>query len=398
MGQKIVFAGQGAADRIASFLQNNGQQIINQCYGGAFNIGLAPGETFLIPVGEWLTQAGSYSDLQYFDQQSLMWRNFSAFDNVPMPMASDGTNFRFANLSGCPVGAVITTAGTTLGASYPVTMFAPNGSWVGGVFTAAATPALVVTPSAGASTWNTFIGGAINTTIAITGGGTGYTTAPKLVIVPPASQGSQPFIPATAVCTISGGVINAVTVTNQGAGYVAAPQVLVLNQPGDTTGAGAVLTPALTGAGQLTAIIQATPGTVLTAVPTLAFSGSAAPASAAATVIMNFSLTNTAGSGVTAGAGNTNGYTMLSIGGISTATPVYTNPAIEKGIVTPVQPNIYSLSTTVVAVNNAASIFVSGGIGFQVVPSLQGVGVTTSGFITTPGVGGNNDVCLLYPI
>ena len=397
MTQQISFPGQGAALRSAVFLQNAGQQIVNQVYGGAYEIALAPGQSMLVPQGSWIGQPGQYSDIQYWDAQSQIWRSLSAIDSAPTFLTSDGTNLRYVNFTGCPVGAVITTAGTTLGATFPVTMFAPNGTWQGGYFVAG-TPALVATPSAGGSTWNTFIGGAINTTIAITAGGTGFTTAPKLVIVPPANQGAQPFIPATAVCTISGGAINAVTVTNQGAGYVSAPAILILNQPGDITGSGALLTPALTGTGQVTAITQATPGTVLTAVPTLAFSGSSVPASAAATLLMNFSLTNTAGAGVTAGSGNTNGYYMGLIGGISAAVPIYTNPAIEKGITSPVQPNIYSLSTTVVAVNNAASIFVFGGSGYQVVPSLQGVGVTTSGFITTPGVGGNNDICLLYPM
>ena len=394
---QMGFAGQPVSSRVATFLQNTGQSITTAVQGSILDIGLAPGQTVLIPAGQWITFAGAYCDVQFFDQSQQRWLGYSALDAAPLPITSDGTNVRFVNSSGCPIGAVITNAGTTLGASYPVTLFTPTGSWVGGTFTAG-TPALVAVPNLGGSTWNTFIGGAINTTVAITNAGAGYTVAPKIVVVPPAGQGSQPFISASAICTISGGAINAVTVTNQGAGYVSPPTFLILNQPGDITGAGGVLTPALTGAGQATAIVNATYGTVQTAVVTMTFTGSAVPSGMAATVLMNFTLTSTAGSGVTAGSGYTNGYTLALIGGTSTATAIYVNPAIEKGICAPVAPYIWSASTTVVAVNNAASNLVFGGTGIQTVPGLQGVGLASTGFITTPGVGGVNDMSFLYPV
>lgn len=396
--QQIAFPGQAPAQRSAIYQQNANQQIINQTYGGTYQHGLAPGQTLLIPAGQWVVQAGPYSTVQFFDSASQIWKNLSVYDTVPYPVSSDGTNFRFANLTGCPVGAVVTNAGTA--GSLPVSMFTPTGQWTGGFFTAQTTPSVTCTASAGGSTWNTFIGGAISTTVTVTAGGSGYTVAPKLLIVPPASQGNQPFIPATAICTISGGAINAVTVTNQGAGYVAAPTILILNQPGDTTGAGAVLTPTLTGAGQVTAVLQNTSGTVLTSVPTLTIGGTSAPASAAATALMNFSITNAGTGTVTAGAGYTNGYTLVATGGISTATPVFTNPAIEKGIIYPTQPNIFSSQTTVQNLNSANTIFAFNGWGFQAVPlALTAVGLfTTQGLITAPTVGGVNDVCQLYPI
>jgi hypothetical protein len=399
---QMGYPGQAPSTRVAQFLQNPGQSVVSQVYGTMLELGLAPAQSVLIPEGQWIAFSGPYSDLQFFDQSQQRWLGYSALDAAPLPVSSDGTNFRFVNSSGTPVGAIVTNAGTTLGSTYPTTMWTPNGYWQGGTFTAAASPALTCTASSGGSTWNTFIGGAINTTIAITAGGASYTVAPKIVIVPPANQGSQPFIPATAICTISAGAINAVTVTNQGAGYVGAPTVLVLNQPGDTTGAGAVLTPAITGTGQLTAVINNTQGTVLTAVVTLTIAGASAPASAAASPVHNFSLTNTGAGTVTAGSGYTNGYSLLTTGGIATATPIYTNPAIEKGLTTPTQPYIYSASTTIVGLNNAASINAFYGTGYQVVPLTLnpsgGVGSATPGAIVGPTVGGQNDVCLLYPI
>jgi len=396
--QQIAFPNQAPSARNAIFQQNAGQQIINQTFGGSYQISLAPGQTFLIPAGQWLTQCGAYSDFQYFDSQSQIWRNLTAMDIPPAVISSDGSNYRLANLSGCPVGAVVTNAGTA--GSLPVSMFTSTGQWTGGYFTTQTTPSVTCTASAGGSTWNTFIGGAISTSVTITTAGSGYTVAPKLIIVPPANQGNQPFIPASAVCTISGGAINAVTVLNQGAGYVAAPTILVLNQPGDTTGSSGVLTPALTGAGQVTAVVQATPGTVQTSVPTLTIGGASAPASAAATALMNFSVTNAGTGTVTAGSVYTNGYTLVATGGISTATPIYTNPAIEKAITTPAQPYIWSASTSVQNLNSANTIFSFNGLGFQVVPlALTAVGLyTTVGYITAPTVGGVNDVCQLYPI
>jgi len=412
---QLGYFGQNAAPRIANFIQNVGQLGIGNplstfgqsnvapTYGGIFDIGLAPGQNCLIPEGQWLTEVGSYSDLQYWDAHSQIWRGFTPYDSAPIAISSDGTNWRFANITGVPVAAVVTNAGTA--GSLPVSMYTPLGVWTGGTFTAQATPAVTCTASAGTSLWNTFIGGAINTSVTITnaGGGT-YTYPPKLIIVPPTSQGSQPFIPATAVCTISGGSINSVTVTNQGAGYVAAPTILVVNQVTDTTGTGAVLTATLTGTGQVTAVVQSgvglSYGTVQTAAPTLTIAGASAPASAAASPIMNFSLTTAAAGTVTAGSGYTGGYNLYAIGGISSATPIYTNPAMEKGFLSPLQPLITSTSTTVLGLNNASSIMQYGGWGFQVVPSalvpINGLG--TLGVITAPPVGGQNDTCWLYPI
>ena len=410
---QIGYFGQGAAIRTANFIQNPGQVGLGNLYGtfgqanvaqtlgGIFDIPMPGGTSCLIPEGQWLSQAGPYSDLQYWDNQSQMWRNLAMVADVaPIPISSDGTNYRFANTTGVPIAAVVTNAGTA--GSLPVSMYTPLGVWTGGTFTPQASPGITCVSSAGGAGWNTFIGGAVNTSITITAGGTLYTAAPKIIVLPPANQGAQPFIPASAVCTISGGAINAVTVTNQGAGYVAAPTLMIVNNPGDTTGSGALLTPTLTGTGQVTAIIQPgiTYGTINTAVITLTLGGSQLPASAAATPLMNFALTNAAAGTVTAGTTYTNGYTLVATGGISTATPIYTNPATEKGIVVPSQPYIFSASTTVQNMNSANTIFGFAGTGFQVVPlALTAVGLfATIGYVTAPPVGAQNDTCYLYPI
>lgn len=56
------------------------------------------------------------------------------------------------------------------------------------------------------------------TSIAITNGGSGYTTAPTVTI-------TGDGIGATATCTVSGGAVNTITVTNSGSCYTTAPTV-----------------------------------------------------------------------------------------------------------------------------------------------------------------------------
>ncbi len=395
---QINYLGQPVATRTAIFNQNAGQVVNATTQQTVFDFALAPGNALIIPAGEWTTMAGQYSDVQVFDNMQQRWLSLSIYDSAPTPINSDGTNYRFANTTGCPIGAVVTTAGTA--GSLPVSMYTSTGVWTGGTFTAQATPAVGWTVSAGTSTWNTFIGGAISQTIAITNGGSGYNTfPPKVLILPPANQGAQPFIPASAVCTISGGAVATVTVTNQGAGYVSAPTIVVLNAPGDLSGTGCVLTATLTGAGQVTAVVNATLGTAQTAVITLTGTGASLPAGAACTVLMNFTVTAAGTGTVTAGSGYTNGYQLMAVGGLAAVTPTYKNPTIELGITTPVQPIIYSASTSVQNLNSANTIIVFGGYGYQAVPLvLAGVGITSGGFITAPTVGGTNDICLLYPL
>src|SRR5580693_1893678 len=96
---------------------------------------LAPNEVLLVPDGQGVlgtfgaqavgnnvgTQAltgqyhctlGPYLSLQQYDTNLQVWRNVHAFSGGPHFISSDGTNYRVANLTGCPVGAVITNAGT----------------------------------------------------------------------------------------------------------------------------------------------------------------------------------------------------------------------------------------------------------------------------------------------
>ncbi|CAN5439993.1 hypothetical protein BH10PSE18_BH10PSE18_19170 [soil metagenome] len=59
--------------------------------------------------------------------------------------------------------------------------------------------------------------------IAVTGAGIDYATAPVITIAPPPAGGVQ----ATAVATVAGGAITGIKMTNQGRGYLAAPAVAI---------------------------------------------------------------------------------------------------------------------------------------------------------------------------
>ena len=78
------------------------------------------------------------------------------------------------------------------------------------------------------------LSGGMVTALAITSGGTGYTTPVKVTI---SGVGNQ----ATATATQAGGIVNSVTLTSGGWGYLTAPTVTVTDGPGT----GAVITPTI---------------------------------------------------------------------------------------------------------------------------------------------------------
>lgn len=359
----------------------------------ALTISLSPGEVFNLPAGQGVlgtfqaqtnVQTGwqltgqyiitptYYTNLQAYDPALQQWRDIQSTPFESFTVSSDNFNYRLANTTGCPVGSLITNGGTGLTNGYNT---------------------VTVTPSAGASTWNTIVGGSINTTITITAGGSSYTKPPVLVFVPPTNQGSTPYILPTAVCTISSGAINSVTVINQGAGLVSAPTIQVIPQPGDTTGGGGVLTvnATLANSGVLVWMGPSSYGTAVTAVPTFTFS----PASTiAATAIMNFTITSfTTG---TAGAGYTNAGTLFG-GGIVSGTAASTNPNYDKSINLPIYPPVNTASTT--GVPTLAGPF--GGVNIQSVPVVQtsdaGAAPTVVAVITA-NVGGANDTVVIQSI
>jgi hypothetical protein len=420
--------------------------------GAGYPISLLPGQSFMLPsgqgivgsfgsvvypqygsgnvfTGQYALSMGLYSQLQVYDQTLNYWRTVCT--GLPynyVTVSSDGQNYRISNPTGCPVGAIITAAGSggTNGFYGFVNSFNNSGvaaTIVNGLVSVGNT-SFTITPSAGGSTWNAIVGGAVNTTISVSGtvyqsakgiltafgattggitasGGSNYTRAPIIMFVAPPNQGQQPCILPTATCTISGGAVNAVTVVNQGAGLLGLPGIVVVPQPGDTTGGGAVLgwlaaNNSMVGSGAVTAMWPTYYGTAVTAVPTFTYAGTANPAPTA-TAIMNWSVTSI--TNTTPGAGYGNNLGAVWSGGIVAGTAANSNAIMDKLLLPyPLFPPLTITNGTGVSV--LASAY--GGANIQAAATIAIVNnnnaATTTVAVQTPVYGGNNDTLFLIPL
>ena len=366
--------------------------------------------------GQYILQMGQYSVLQQYDPGLDYWRNVNVNPYSLVTVSSDGTNFRLANTTGCPIGAIITTAGSALPDGfygYVLTNLAPV-TIQNGVTTAGISAITAPTASAGASLWNCIVGGQVSPTIGVSGtlyqnlanwfvtgapsftgsGGSLYTRPPLVIFTPPPNQGAQPYILPTAYSTISGGAVNAITVTNRGAGLLGLPGIIIVPQPGDVTGGGAIAgwtsgNGTEQGTGTLCALWPAYYGTAVTAVPSLTV-----PGGAAATAIMNFTITSFATG--TAGVGYVGAGGAI-FGGIVAGSTSDNNPLLEKNLSLPINPPITVAATT--GVPTLAGNF--GGVNYQAIPTYaafsSGAAPGTAAVITC-NVGGAADVVLMASI
>lgn len=328
---------------------------------------LQAGGVWLPPPGSYNVALGRYTTLEFYDPIANLW-----YPETPASFSGsiycDGFNMRFANTSGCVAGAVITNAGSGY-------LSAPT-----------------VTASAGGSTWTAIVGGAVNTSITVSNGGTNYTYAPFVVFSPPPAGGLQ----ATGFATISAGVVTSVTVTNQGAGYNSAPTINFFNDPRDTTGANASAVAVLTGSQTITGLVCTNHGTPQTTVPTLTFAGGSG-SSAAATVLMNLACTGytvtTAGAGYTAAAG---GVIFSPIPNVAAATPIYTNTASQIGITKQRSAQIFAPTNGSGAITATGLLVIDGG-SYQSAPGagslsiIGGTGVISTAAVLVPTYGGLTD-------
>lgn len=336
--------------------------------GTAFT--LAPGQIFYVPRGIWMIDIGGYAVLQMLDPVTTVWRMISSSRSSPQTVSSDGTNIRVANLTGCAVGAVVTNGGS---------------SYVAGSTT--------VTPSAGNSTWIPVVGGRISTTVSISAAGAGYTIPPKVLIPPPPAPGVQ----ATAIAVLSSGTVSSITVINQGAGYQSAPVPQIVPDELDpaylagsiTSNATAVTT--LVGSGTLSAVMCSNPGSSFSTVPSLTIAG--AGTSAAATITPMWTLTGT--SITSGGAGfSTTGF-ITSIGGVPSATPAFTNPAIELTGYIPRPAQVGIAAAGGGTISTVGTIY-DGGL-FTGTPTLVAVGGSTMATIAAT-LGSTNATVLLAQV
>ncbi len=344
---------------------------------------LQGGNTKLVPAGAWQITTGLYSVLQEYDAISGYWRAIgSGNDGGATNMVnSDGNNWRIANQSGCVVGGVITTAGAGFSSTNPPT----------------------VTANVGGAVIKAIVGGAVNTTVTVTNGGSNYTYPPIVLFDAPNQSGGTTYgIQATGHATLSGGAVSTIVVDDQGAGYTTVPNVYLNNDPregnnGIAAGSGATATATLTGSGEVTGLVVLDFGSAQTStvVPTLSFTGTSTSA-AAAVAIMNWSV---ASYSVTSTGGAYQGGVLITniSNGFTTGVSSWTNPTTTTNLVRARKAwlggtiTAGSLATTTGAVYDAGV--------FPGVPSLVAIGFSSgSAALPTANMGPQQDTQLIQPV
>ncbi len=293
-------------------------------------ISLASGQTQLIPSGTWMVVVGKYTCIQFLDPVSGVWVPLKTAPGGPKQIKSDGVNYRMANLTGCPVCAIVTNAGS----GYPVTGTTVSSSGAGG------------------SRWVAVVGGMVSS-ITVSTAGLGYAKPPFVFIPPPPPGGLQ----ATAYASISNGSVSGITVTNQGGGYTSIPAVTIVPDVFDPTTSAvtaAVATIAAGGfvaqsTGSIAGVICTNPGGSVSAAPTLTIAGTGG-ASATAVAQRVTTITGYAVGG--AGVGYTADTIVKSYGLLPSDAPVNTQPNWETRFMDPRE----STSTVVTAGGTITSI------------------------------------------
>lgn len=377
-------------------------------------VALAAGGQFYIPAGNYKVTLGGQTMCEWFDPTTLCWRVVGQPHQQLFDLSCDGYNYRLVNASGVVVGAAITNAGSG----------ATNG--IGSTATGVAVSFGAAPANGQAASAYPIVGGAINTAIAITNGGSGFVVPPMLLIDPPPAGGIQ----ATARCTISAGVINAVTVDNPGAGYTQVPLVYVIPQYGTYPGigspvnpagvstiippgaigsrqspwlpnigwpqapsGGAVLTvnPTLAGSGTLTGIVMTAYGAGYTGttIPAITITGAGA---AAATSIMSMAMLS--GTITVGGVAYSVAPVLVSSLGMIPAAPAFNNNAFFSPRPARARTTVGGGAITVVTMED-------NGFGLQSVPQvgvIQAGGTPATTVATITAVcGGLQDTSLLQP-
>ena len=294
---------------------------------------LQPGAYRLVPAGTWMGTPGPYSCFQEYDPVQGQWISPGGSNGETRYINCDGFNYRMVNLSGCIVGATVTTAGSAYVAASPPTVSFTN-----------ATNAAAIA----------IIGGAVSLTVTTTNAGTNYTYPPLILLdSPPLGAGYQ----ATATAVLSGSGVGTITINNQGAGYTNVPNIYIVNDPRDTTGSGASAVATLTGAGTVTQLIITNPGNPNTTLqPTISFSsGSAAASPIMVRSVGGYSIT-------TSGSSYSGTVEVSALGsGYGGAANVLTNPKWTTNLVRTRKASIIAGITSAGAFTGGATL-IDGGI------------------------------------
>jgi hypothetical protein len=292
---------------------------------------------------------------------------------------------RIANLTGCPVAAIVAGGGT-------------------GFAQATAT----ITANVGGSTWRAIVGGALSvSSVGIVGAN--YTVAPEVFIPAPPTFAANGVggVPATAHATIANGTVATVVLDNVGAGYPSAPTAVLVPSPfdvnlGTITTATVVLVLNAALAAKITAALPTNNGAPLATLSaqTLTAAGGAGSGATITPQIMQTII----GSSVVAGGvgfGNaTQGPIIVATGGPAVSVSAIGNPIVELA---PVYRSrqAWGTGTTNAGGTISAIVFEDTGLfintpTFGIFPGAGGI-VSTAASVTLT-MGALNDTVLLQPL
>ena len=361
---------------------------------------LAPGDSFVLPAGDWYVTLGMYNILQFLDPVTGVWviGSGAAFNRGQLFTKSDGFNCRIANLTGCVISASIINGGTNyVQATTTITAIGTFGNGV-------------------APTILPIVGGALGLTgtytIDVPTAGAGYGVAPLVVIPPPPPAQNNANgvggIPATAIAVIgSTGTISSISITNPGAGYPSAPTAVIIPSPFDPnlsvgiTQASVAFS--LTSAGVIMGALVTNNGAPLNngslASVTLSVGGAGASASLTANVLQTVVAATVSGPGV--GYGTVQSL-ITTVGGVPAQGTITNNPESTYLAWEPRPAQIgLTPANTSVSVGSAGAIY-DGGL-FQGSPGIIiGLGTGATAFPTTVAtvalvMGSRADIAVIQP-
>lgn len=347
---------------------------------------LAPGDTFVVPAGDYIFGLGMYTVMQFLDPITNVWVTAagSAFTRGMSFVSSDGFTVRLANLTGCVVSASVINGGT--GYVQSTTTITAIGAFTGAI------PTLLP-----------IVGGAL----AVSGGtltanGANYGLPPIVMIAPPPPAQTNPNgvggIPATGYAVIANGTVSSISITNPGAGYPSAPVASIVPSPFDpnlSSGiTAATVAFSLTSAGVIMGALVTNNGSPLAngslASVTLSIGGAGASGSLTANVMQ------TVVSGTVSGTGTGYGtaVNILTTGGAPVQGTITNGPFFNYLEFEPRPANISAPSVTAGAVaavydgglfESAPTFTVLGALGASVAPTLAMI------------MGGRPDIVILQP-
>lgn len=287
-------------------------ELANSPYDASSNRqGLAPGESIVLPAGDWYVTTGFYCVIQHLDPVTGVWAfgQGGGLERGMFFVKSDGFNARVANLTGCLASISVVQYG---------------GGWV------QSTSSITVT--GGNATAVPIIGGQCSFASIVTGqGGAGYGVPPLVFITPPPPAANNANgvggVQASGFAGIASGTVSGFTFTNPGAGYPSAPKVVVVPSPFDpnlSTGITAgTITFSIVGSGSVCGALVTNNGSAITPGNlTLTMAGAGSNATLAPNVMQCVTAVSTSGTGT--GIGGAGGVT--SVGGAPSVGTITNSP------------------------------------------------------------------------